>query len=125
MVDHNYFMDIAFDEAQSSADQGGVGIGAVLVKGQEVITSSGDRTLQNNNPIAVAEMECIRKAGRRNDQPELSLYSTRCPDMLTAGTLIQFSIGHLVVAQEATASKALSLLENRGVGITFLGDQSS
>ena len=55
-------------------------------------------------------MECIRLSGRRNDQSSLTLYTTGYPDMLTAGTILQFSIGALVIGQPLTSHPAIELL---------------
>lgn len=94
--------------------------GAVLAKGNELIAASGDRTLELNDPIATAEMECIRRAGRRSDQQEMTLYTTRHPDLLVAGTVLQFSIGSVVVGRKRIESAAVELLERKGVPVTFM-----
>ncbi|MDJ0955678.1 MAG: nucleoside deaminase [Arenicellales bacterium] len=118
-MDHQRFLDIACDEAQQSIMNGGIGAGAVMVKNEGVIAKSHDRTKQINDPIAVAEVDCIRKAGRRNDQTELILYTTRYPDMLCVGTILQFSIGAVVIGLEQSDTPELTLLKNKGVPVTF------
>lgn len=114
------FLDAAVEEARKGLDEGGKGCGAVLVKGDEVVSRSRDRTRQLNDPIAVAEVDCVRRAGRRNDQSSLTLYTTRYPDMLCAGTLVQFSVGRLVVGLEPTDSAAISLLTDKEVPVDFV-----
>ena len=118
-MDHPRFLEIAVDEAQQSGKDDCPRVGAVIVKGEEIVARSHDRTAQLNDPIAVAEVDCIRKAGRRNDQTELTLYSTRYPDMLCAGTILQFSIGTLVIGLEETQSAAIDLLKEKGVPVIF------
>ena len=118
-MDHQRFLDIACSEAKQSIVSGGIGAGAVMVKNDEVVAQSHDRTKQINDPIAVAEVDCIRKAGRRNDQAELTLYSTRYPDMLCVGTILQFSIGAVVIGLEQSDTPELTLLEDKGVPVTF------
>ena len=113
------FLAMAAIEAQLAAVEGESAVGAIIVKGDEVIAKSHDRRIQHNNPIATAEMECIRLAGRRNDQAELTLYSTAYPDMLTAGTILQFSIGALVIGQPLTSTPAIELLLSKSVPVTF------
>jgi len=78
------------------------------------------RCVELDNPVAVAEMDCIRAAGRRVDQRDLTLCTTRYPDMLVAGTVIQFSIGGLVIGQPEKDSAAVSLLREKGVPVTFV-----
>ena len=96
-------------------------LGAVLAKVGEVIAAEYDRTIQLNDPIALAEFECIRAAGRRNDHAELSLYSTNSPNLLVAGIVIQFGIGALIVGEaEDTASGAIELLRFKSVPLTWI-----
>tara|TARA_R110002096_G_scaffold42996_1_gene115996 strand:- start:335 stop:700 length:366 start_codon:yes stop_codon:yes gene_type:complete len=113
-------LQLARKLAQNGMD--GSSAGAVLVKGDEVIAKSHDCRRQQNNPIASAEMECIRLAGRRTDQSELTLISTEYPDLLTAGTVLQFSIGALVIGRAESSSPAIDLLKAKGVPITFYPD---
>ncbi len=96
-MNHLPFLDQAVREAAEAKSMGECPAGAVLVKDDDIIASSHSRCNALNDPIAVPEMDCIRRAGRRNDQPSLTLYSTRYPDMLVAGTIIHFSIGSLVI----------------------------
>lgn len=118
-MDHQRFLDIACSEAEQSIASGGIGVGAVMIKNDEVVAQSHDRTKQINDPIAVAEVDCIRKAGRRNDQAELTLYSTRYPDMLCVGTILQFSIGAMVIGLTQSDTPELALLRDKGVPVTF------
>ena len=114
------FMEMAAEQARQGAVAGGIAVGAVLVKNDEVIASSHDLSRQNNDPVAMAEMDCIRQAGRRNDQAQLTLYSTDYPNMLVAGTILQFSIGTLVIGLPETSNAAINLLINRNINVQFL-----
>ena len=116
---HKIFLDAACAEARQSVADGGIATGAVLVKGGEIVARSHDRTAQLNDPIAVAELDCIRRAGRRSDQSDLILYSTRYPDMLCAGTVVQFSIGAVVIGLDKIDSPVLALLQAKNVPVTF------
>ncbi len=114
------FLEIAAAHARQSETESGIPAGAVLVKNGEVIASSHDRSQQLNDPVAAAEMDCIRRAGRRSDQAELVLYTTRYPDMLVAGTILQFAIGALVIGLPETSNQAIHLLKIKNIPITFL-----
>jgi len=118
-LNHNDFLDQAVVEAKSTP-QGSIKSGAVLVKAGEVIASSGNQDRILDDPIATAEMNCIRQAGRRNDQSEWILYVTSYPDMLTVGTIIQFSIGSLVVGRPRIKSSEIELLAVKGVRLEFV-----
>lgn len=118
-MSYDHFFRIARGESRTNPVDGQEAVGAVLVKDDEIIAKSGDRRLEYNNPIATAEMECIRLAGRRSDQASLTLISTAYPDMLVAGTVLQFSIGALVVGREEKSDPVIELLKSKGVSITF------
>ncbi len=129
---HQTFLDIACNEAKQAQAQGESAVGAVLVKAGEVVAQSHDRRRALNDPVAVAELDCIRRAGRRNDQAALTLYTTRYPDRLSVGTILQFSIGHIVIglpplntpmhaqADDREKPPGLSLLREKQVAITFI-----
>ena len=118
-MSYTRFLQIAADQAQQGEAAGDDRIGAVIVKDDEVIAKSHDRRQQSNNPIASAEMECIRLAGRRTDQATLTLISTAYPDMLIAGTVLQFSIGAVVIGLPEISNPAIELLKSKGVPVTF------
>ena len=110
------FLQLALAQAQKSTLEGGIACGAVLVKNGEVVASGHDRTQQENDPIAIAEMDCMRKAGRRSDYAELTCYSTHSPCMLSAGTFIQFGVTKLVVS-ELIDTNVVQLLREKGVKV--------
>ena len=64
MKNDSYFMELAIKEAQKSLDEGGIPIGAVLVKDGEVISKGHNRLIQNESVILHAEMDAIENAGR-------------------------------------------------------------
>jgi cytosine deaminase len=116
---HATFLDIACSEAAEGKASGEYPAGAVLVKDGSVVARGHDRCRALNDPVATPEMECIRRAGRRADQRQLTLYCTRYPDMLAAGTIIQFSIGRVVVGLPEAVTPALSLLGEKSVPLEF------
>jgi len=127
-VDHFYYLGIACEQGNLAKEANELPAGALLVKTeggesaseQLVVSKSYEQCQALNDPIATAEMDCLRRAGRRNDQPQLTLYSSRYPDMLCAGTLLQFSIGALVIGLPAIESPALNLLAEKGLSVSFV-----
>lgn len=86
----NSYMDFAFEEAQSAADRGEVPVGAVLVKGNQIIARSGNRTVELNDPTAHAEMLVIRAGGRALGSQRLTdcdLYVTLEPCPMCAAAI--------------------------------------
>ena len=51
MKSDNYFMDEAIKEAKKSLDEGGIPIGAVLVKDGEIVSRGHNRLIQNDSVI--------------------------------------------------------------------------
>ena len=67
------FMDLALGEARAAAARGEVPVGAVLVRGGEILAADGNRTLELSDPTAHAEILVMRRAAA-------SLGSQRLPD---------------------------------------------
>ena len=59
-----YFMDEAIKEAEKSLAEGGIPIGAVLVKDGQIISRGHNRLIQNDSVLLHAEMDAIENAGR-------------------------------------------------------------
>ena len=60
----NKFMDLALEEAKAAATRGEVPVGALLVDGKtgEILARAGNRTEEESDPTAHAEMLVIREA---------------------------------------------------------------
>lgn len=86
------YMRMALDEARASAEAGEVPIGAVIVKGDEVLARSGNRTIRDNDPTAHAEIVVLREAARGLGNyrlAETTLYVTVEPCAMCAGAIVQ------------------------------------
>ena len=59
---HRKFMDEAIKEAEISLSEGGIPIGAVLVKDGEVISRGHNRLIQNDSVFLHGEMDAIENA---------------------------------------------------------------
>lgn len=57
------YMDIALEEARAAADRGEVPVGAVVVSPSgEIVGRGGNRTREDNDPTAHAEIVALRQA---------------------------------------------------------------
>ena len=94
MNNDSYFMELAIKEAQKSFKEGGIPIGAVLVKDEEVISKGHNRLIQNDSVILHAEMDAIENAGRLNyeDYIKCTLYTTLSPCPMCSGAIILYNI---------------------------------
>lgn len=88
------FMQLAFAEAESAAARGEVPVGAVLVASDgTVLAKAGNRTEQDQDPTAHAEILVLREAGKKLGSPRLidcDLYVTLEPCAMCA-TAISFA----------------------------------
>ncbi len=62
------FMYEAINQARKSFSEGGIPIGSVLVRAGTILGRGHNRRVQNSDPTAHGEIDCLRNAGR---QPEL------------------------------------------------------
>ena len=62
-MNDDYFMGEALKEAQKSLDEGGIPIGAVLVKDGEIISRGHNRLIQNDSVVLHAEMDALKMRG--------------------------------------------------------------
>jgi len=82
------FMQMALAEARAAAERGEVPVGALLVRGTEVLARDGNRTRELNDPTAHAEMLVIRAAAAKIRSERLvncDLYVTLEPCAMCAG----------------------------------------
>ncbi len=115
----------AFDEAVAGAADGGVPVGAALRRGAEVIARGHNRRVQEGDPTAHGEMDCLRAAGRQPTYADTSLYTTLAPCMMCAGTIVQFKIPRVVVGEAETFAGDLPFLAGRGVEVVLLDHRPS
>lgn len=114
------FMQAAIEEAQRGADEGGIPIGSVLVKGGKIIASGHNKRVQENNPILHGEMDCLFNAGRVGSYKDTVIYSTLMPCYMCAGTIVQFKIPKVIVGEARTFAGARAFMESHGVVVVDL-----
>lgn len=119
-MDDAAFMHLAYQQALKSYDEGGLPIGAVMVEDGRVVAAGHNRRVQDGDPVAHGEMDCIRKAGRRPRYDRVTLYTTLSPCMMCAGTIVQFGIRRVVVGEERNFSGNADFLRSRGVEVVVL-----
>ena len=97
------FMQLALEEARSSAEAGEVPIGAVLVYRGEVLARGGNRTIRDCDPTAHAEIVVLREAAQKLANyrlAETTLYVTLEPCAMCAGAIVQGRVPRLVYAAD-------------------------
>ncbi|MDP9885255.1 cytosine deaminase [Sinomonas atrocyanea] len=114
--------EAALAAAREGLAQGGIPIGAALVRGGQVIAAGHNERVQSGDPIAHGEMAALRSAGRQRTYRDTVLYTTLAPCAMCTGTIIQFKIPKVVVGEARTFGGELELLRSRGVEVEVLDD---
>jgi tRNA(adenine34) deaminase len=99
VIDDPTWMEIALAEARDARDAGEVPVGAVIVRGDDLLARSGNRTLRDQDPTAHAEALVIRAAAAALDSWRLegcSLYVTLEPCAMCAGAILLARIDRVV-----------------------------
>ncbi len=124
MKNDAYFMNEAIVEAQKSLNEGGIPIGAVLVKDGDIISRGHNRLIQKDSAILHAEMDAIENAGRLNyeDYSKCTLYTTLSPCAMCSGAIILYNIPRVVIGENTTLMGAENFLKCNGVEISVLND---
>jgi tRNA(Arg) A34 adenosine deaminase TadA len=96
-------MGAAFEEARAAQARGEAPIGAVIVRGTQVIARAGNRTREDRDPTAHAEMLALRAAAKALGNERLTdcdLYVTLEPCAMCAGAISHARLRRLYFAAE-------------------------
>ncbi len=116
------FLRLAYEEAKQGYDEGGLPIGSVLAEGDRLVASGHNRRVQEGDPIAHGEMDCIRRAGRQRSYRGMTIYTTLSPCMMCAGTIVQFGIPRCVIAEATNFPGNPDFLRQHGVEVVIADD---
>lgn len=116
------FMALAYDEAKRGYEEGGVPVGSVMSYKGELLAQGHNKRVQESNPIAHGEMNCIYNAGRRANYKDVTLYTTLSPCMMCSGTIVQFGIKRVIIGENKNFDGNIEFLRSRGVEVHVLHD---
>ncbi|WP_313312974.1 tRNA adenosine(34) deaminase TadA [Pulveribacter sp.] len=94
-----HWMRLALDQARAARDAGEVPVGAVLVRGGELIATGCNAPLAGCDPTAHAEIAALRAAGQRLRNYRLdgcTLYVTLEPCAMCAGAMLHARLARVV-----------------------------
>jgi creatinine deaminase len=117
-----HFLKLALEQALKSYREGGLPIGAVLARDGEVVATGHNRRVQDGDPIAHGEMDCLRRAGRQASYAGMTLITTLSPCMMCAGAILQFGIPRVVVGEDQNFPGNVSFLRSHGVQVIVVED---
>lgn len=110
-----YFMKKALEQARLGAEMGEVPVGALIVRGEEVVVETHNLRETNRMATAHAELLAVESACRALEKKHLSdctLYVTLEPCPMCAGALVGARIGRIVYgARDPRAGACGSLLD--------------
>jgi tRNA(adenine34) deaminase len=115
MERRNKFMSEALVEARLAKEVGEVPIGAVIVKGSEVVSRAHNRTEMNEDPTAHAEILAIREAAKVLGTPRLvgcELFVTAEPCTMCAGACILARLDAVYAGTKSPKSGAAGSVKN-------------
>lgn len=124
-MDNDYFINEAIKEAKKSLDEGGIPIGAILMKNSEIIGRGHNKLIQYSSSILHGELNAIENAnknGRLNgeDYKNSTLYTTLSPCPMCSGAIILYNIPKVVIGENKTLFGAEKLLKDNNVEIISL-----
>lgn len=92
-------MQLAIKEAEKAFAENEVPVGAVLIRGDEIIASARNKRESLNDPTAHAELIAIREGAIKSGNWRLTdatLYVTKEPCVMCAGAMVNARLGRLV-----------------------------
>lgn len=100
-AEHHTFMAEAQKEAINGLSNGGIPVGAVLVKKGEIIGRGHNKRIQADSTILHAEMVCLESAGRMkaDEYKDCILYTTLSPCDMCSGAIILYKIPIVVMGE--------------------------
>lgn len=118
--EHGQVYAKCYRRSKKGLEEGGIPIGSVLVRNGEIIGRGHNRRVQENDPLAHAEIVCIRNAGRIGKYDDTILYSTLMPCYLCAGAAVQFGIKKVIVGESENFEGAPKFMKEHGISVTDL-----
>ena len=93
------YMQRAIQLAQQAQEEGEVPVGALVVRGGEVVGEGWNRPIGSKDPSAHAEMLALRAAAKNVGNyrlPDATVYATLEPCVMCAGAMVHARIARLV-----------------------------
>ena len=111
------FMREAIELGRKSISESGIPIGSVLMRGGSIVGRGHNRRVQNGDPTAHGEIDCLRNAGRQPTYRDTVIYSTLMPCAMCAGAIVQFGIAKVVAGENRTFHSSAQLMRDHGVEV--------
>ncbi|MEZ5925246.1 MAG: nucleoside deaminase [Hyphomicrobiaceae bacterium] len=116
------YLKLACEEARAGYEEGGCPIGSVIAEGDRLVAQGRNQRVQAGDPIAHGEMDALRKAGRQKSYKRMTLYTSLSPCMMCSGTIVQFGIPRVVIADATNFGGNEAFLRSRGIEVIVAED---
>lgn len=117
------FLLAAIDEGRLGLKEGGLPIGSVLVRNNQIIGRGHNRRVQRGDPMAHAEIDCLTNAGRQKTYSDTVLYSTLMPCYLCSGAAVQFGVPKVIVGESVNFAGGPEFMRSKGIEVIDLHDR--
>jgi cytosine/creatinine deaminase len=110
----------AIGAARAGLAEGGIPIGAALVRAGKLVATGHNKRVQDDDPVTHGETDCLRNAGRLGSYRGCTLYSTLMPCYYCAGAAVQFGIRKVVVGESRNFPGAPEFMRAHGIEVIDL-----
>ncbi|WP_121256393.1 nucleoside deaminase [Nocardioides ferulae] len=123
MNDHDLLRH-ALEEARRGLAEGGVPIGAALVREGEVLGTGRNRRVQQGSAIRHGETDCLENIGRlpASVYARSTMVTTLSPCDMCTGAILLYGIPRVVIGENRNFLGGEELLRRRGVEVVVLDD---
>jgi cytosine deaminase len=125
-MDHRAHLELAIQEARLGRAEGGIPIGAALVRDDSTVLGVGhNRRVQMGSAIRHGETDALERAGRLSaaEYARSTMYTTLSPCAMCTGAILLYGIPRVVIGEHDTFMGEEELLRSRGVEVIVLDDQ--
>ena len=118
------FLTAAVDEAERGLREGGIPIGAALVRADTILGRGHNRRVQQGSAVLHGEMDALERAGRQPTSVyrECVMYTTLSPCAMCSGAILLYGIPHVIAGENRTFTGEEAHLRSRGVAVEVLQD---
>ena len=122
----NSFILEAINEAKKGLIEGGIPIGSVIIKNEEIISRGHNKRVQKGSAILHAEMDALENIGRQSASfyQNVTLYTTLSPCSMCTGAILLYKIPHVIIGENRTFMGEEELLRSRGVKVEVLNNET-
>ena len=126
-MDHRAHLELAIQEARLGRSEGGIPIGAALVRDDGTVLGVGhNRRVQMDSAIRHGETDALERAGRlpATEYARSTMYTTLSPCDMCTGAILLYGIKRVVMGENRTFVGGEDYLRSRGVEVVNLDSQA-